>query len=486
MKNNNEQFENFIRDFDTIRMTQTEKNEIGKNLELFTRTYVPTPSPYYSYVSFFKKSLALALIAVLSFSASKPASAKALPGELLYNVKIIHEKIEAASIKTPEKKVTFEIKRTETRIREAVQLAETKKLDTPLQVKLAEDIKEHVQDIAEKIEEIKIENPEQALALNSELKTTLKVNSKALKEVTKKKRKKKSKKKNKVKVVETIKEEISDPIKPEISEAQDEIDTASKKTDDTLINLTSTEETLKDESNILEIDVFSAKTAEEDLDLIQNIEPEIESFADLILDSIEDDIEKTEVVSDNIEEEIIADEIIEPEAAELDIKPMIDIEIFEPENTNTESETIDIASSMEIDPAVEIETPIAEVNEGDIEIIEVSISEETKISVEENIRPDIEISSEVEIEIASLEHILIAEETLQILSDELSYKRDLQKIETIKNLIESKHLGQAFIAVQREITELSELKLQRNLISELGINVKIESVEENISAQTEE
>lgn len=181
---NNEQFDKFIRDFETIRMTTTEKNKIAQNLEAFAYSHVITPSPYLAYISYFKKSLAIALVAILFVSASKPASAKSLPGELLYPVKIIHERIVSASITEPEKKVVYEIKRTENRIQEAVHLANTNKLDSDTQKKIAVDIQKQVADVSEKIENVKQTNPESALSLNSDLKTTLKVNSEALKTVT--------------------------------------------------------------------------------------------------------------------------------------------------------------------------------------------------------------------------------------------------------------------------------------------------------------
>ena len=129
MNSNNEQFDKFIRDFNTIQMTAQEKNKMRKNLKLFVRKdTLLQKSPYFTYFSLFQKSLAFALVAILFVSASKPASSKALPGEILYSVKIIHEKIEAASIKKPENKVLFEIKQTEIRIQEAVQLAEALKI----------------------------------------------------------------------------------------------------------------------------------------------------------------------------------------------------------------------------------------------------------------------------------------------------------------------------------------------------------------------
>ncbi len=179
--NNNEQFDSFIRDFESIRMTPLEKKDMQKRLEIFTAQHPKTISPYFSYASLFKKTLAFALVLLLLVSASKQASAKALPGDFLYHIKIIHEDIEEASIREPSKKINFEIKRAEKRIQEAVELAKEKKLEPSTQKKIVHNIKEHVQDVNKKIQEIQKESPEKALVLNTQLKTTLKVNSELLK-----------------------------------------------------------------------------------------------------------------------------------------------------------------------------------------------------------------------------------------------------------------------------------------------------------------
>ncbi len=182
----NKQFDSFIRDFESIRMTQQEKDEMQKRLEIFTAQHQKNVSPYFPYASLFKKTLAFALVLLLLVSASKQASAKALPGDFLYHIKIIHEDIEEASIREPSKKINFEIKRAEKRIQEAVELAKEKKLKPTTQKKIVQNIKEHVQDVNKKIQEIQKKDPEKALLLNTELKTTLKVNSELLKKTIKK------------------------------------------------------------------------------------------------------------------------------------------------------------------------------------------------------------------------------------------------------------------------------------------------------------
>lgn len=453
MKNNNEQFENFIRDFEAIRMTNEEKNEIHENLDLFTRSYIPTPSPYMKHMLFFKKAMAVSLALLIAISISKPVSAKSLPGELLYNVKIIHEEIESSTIKEPEKKINFEIKRTETRIREAVVLAEEDKLDIKKQEKLAEDIKKHVRSISEKIDIIKEENPEKALTLNSNLKTTLKVNSKALEKVTEK---------------PEIEKEKTDDKKPEeeINElagetAEEEVEAEDTKEDE--IEIIETEEINKvTEDNSLE--ELATKEIEKDIDIKTKSN---NSFADIILNSIEKDIEKTEIVNTDIENEIIAEENTNKD----DVFPNIDdsaseksmqIDIIQTEEIVVED--IEIENIEQIDSTELIEEVIVE-TEGSI-ILDINLLngipniDNTKIKILDS---SIEISEDLRLEITSLENVLEAEERLKILLIELSQERNTEKIDIVVNLVEEKKLGQAYIEIQKEIEFLEEMKLSIEL-----------------------
>jgi hypothetical protein len=190
--NNNSQFEKFIRDLNAIKMSDSQKNKMRNNLESFALNYKlkPVQSPYHMALMF-RRPFAIAFIILIAIGSTKPVSASALPGEILYPVKIMYEDIEAATKNTSEKKASFKIEQTETRIQEAIKLADNEKLSPEKQDQLALHIKTYTAEIANEIQEIKKENPHKALELTADLKTTLKSNSNALKAVTTTKKKEK-------------------------------------------------------------------------------------------------------------------------------------------------------------------------------------------------------------------------------------------------------------------------------------------------------
>ena len=179
---NKDNIENLIHSLSSVKMTRKEKSLMQRQLLAFTYAQ-STPSPYQRYFVSIQKTFALALVLVLAIgSITKPASAGALPGDFLYAVKIMHEEIQAATINAPEKKVTNEIKRTETRIKEATLLAKDKGLDKEKKEKLAKDIKKHTDKVKEEIAEVKVKDPLKALELNNQFKVSMESNVKVLKD----------------------------------------------------------------------------------------------------------------------------------------------------------------------------------------------------------------------------------------------------------------------------------------------------------------
>lgn len=169
-----------------IKMSESEKDTMQKNLLAFTRSYQPSVvSPYAPLVFSFHRIFSIAVVAVLIVgSISQPASARALPGEFLYPVKIIHEEIKAVTKQSPEKKISYEIARAEMRIQEATELSSRNELNDAEQVIIAQNIQKHTDKAQETIQEIKDEDPQKALALNAQLKTSLEENVQKLKDVS--------------------------------------------------------------------------------------------------------------------------------------------------------------------------------------------------------------------------------------------------------------------------------------------------------------
>lgn len=304
--NNNNQFEKFIRDLNDIRMSNNQKNEMRNNLESFALNYeIKSVQSPYQWTMIFKRPIAIALVILLAMGSTKPASASALPGELLYPVKIIHEEIEAATKTTPEKKASFKIEQTEKRIQEAIKLADSEKLNPETQNQLAANIKTYTEDIAVEIKEIKEEDPQKALELTAELKTTIKSNSGALKKVTSSKKK-----------TQKIKKEVSQKIAKEkenpIEEPTETLMKTSSVSDIPAEDLV--EEVALEETNVThqEALIDSDLITEDDLELIESIQTE----------NIENDVETSIIAEDivlldNPTENAVSEEFSEISAQEI-------------------------------------------------------------------------------------------------------------------------------------------------------------------------
>ncbi|MCI5051086.1 MAG: DUF5667 domain-containing protein, partial [Candidatus Pacebacteria bacterium] len=185
---NNDNLEKFIADIESIKMTQYEKNEIRNELMSFAINYEMKQSPYAIASVYARRIIATAFIAIISIgSLSQYASSDALPGDTLYPVKIAHENLKVATTSGNTKKINYEITRTEKRIQEAAKLAQKDKLDEEKQQEIAKAIDEQTTRVKKQIESVKETDPESALKLNSELKSTIKANSEALRKLTTKK-----------------------------------------------------------------------------------------------------------------------------------------------------------------------------------------------------------------------------------------------------------------------------------------------------------
>ncbi len=156
-------------------MTETEKDKIAKNLDAFVQSHQKRVSPYHKYFPLVQSLVAIGIISIVSIPlVFNQKIKKTVPGEVFYPVKIIQEKVERASIQNTEKKVALAIKRTDARIKEAVQLNKEKSLTKEKQEQISVAIDKEISTIKDSLEKIKATDPEKALPLNSELAITLK------------------------------------------------------------------------------------------------------------------------------------------------------------------------------------------------------------------------------------------------------------------------------------------------------------------------
>ncbi len=105
---------------------------------------VPAPSPYFFFSYQFRMSMAGLLVFVLAGTGTVSAAQGALPGDLLYPVKVsINEKVEVALAPTPAAKVQVQVRLAERRVDEARELSVRGRLDKKTAETLTVDFDEH-------------------------------------------------------------------------------------------------------------------------------------------------------------------------------------------------------------------------------------------------------------------------------------------------------------------------------------------------------
>ena len=122
------------------------------------------PSPYSFFLTFMeyrhKIVVAAVLVAfVLTSGGTSFAAASALPGEALYSIKVnVNEEIQSFVAVSPDAKVKVEVKRTETRLKEAETLSKEGRLNEQTKAIIETHIEKHSESIKENIAELALEN----------------------------------------------------------------------------------------------------------------------------------------------------------------------------------------------------------------------------------------------------------------------------------------------------------------------------------------
>lgn len=369
MKHN--QLDNFIQKLESIKMTSFEKNTLREKLVAFSSTSAPVSSPYYNMMSIAKRSFALAFVVIFSIASfSNAASKNSLPGDIFYPVKIAHEEIALATTFGTSKKITYEIRRTEKRIQEATLLAQNSDIETPAeQISVVENIKKQTTKVKQHIENVKKSNPEEALLLNSELKSTVKINQAALRNVQS---------------ATTLTEEI-----PETVDIKSEtLSTISLPADDHELNNNSSSRTRE---------AVTLSFVEVTEDTPQS------SFVNSLLESLDEEVRSIEAFEDNVEEEILKDENSSVDAISKD--------------TNT--------SPLETSETEPRDTHASETIEEDVQSAEIINSEikslENIIEIKKSIKA-IKPNSEMHV------HTIINEEGNQVLFDETLLRKEVDEL----------------------------------------------------------
>lgn len=184
---NKDNIKNLIRSLRSIQMTSDEKTLLRKNL-MSSLGIESKMSTYYKKAFFLTKNgLVAAFVFVLALgSLTHSAAGKTLPGDDLYPIKIMYEELRSATTLNPEKKINYEIERTEKRMQEASKLVKENKLDEKKKEIVTSSIKKQAEKIKNKIKEVTDTDPTKALSLSEELSTTIANNIETLKKVSEK------------------------------------------------------------------------------------------------------------------------------------------------------------------------------------------------------------------------------------------------------------------------------------------------------------
>jgi hypothetical protein len=447
--NNNNNLEKFIEDIESIKMTQYEKNEMRQHLSSFAINYQPSNSPYSLAMLYAKYIFAASFIALLSLgSFSQFISYDALPGETLYPIKIGHENLRLATVSNDTQKITYQIKRTEKRIQEATRLAQEEKLDSETQKEIAEVIKLQTKKVKEQIEIVKKENPKSALALNSELKSTIKANSEVLREVTEKRR-----------------EEISPEIKNNGGDSRE-----ASKMKDVHLDVPIIEE------NITTLDTDTSLD-----DLIQTIDfleiptKKKVSTVTTLLDSLDAEVAEIEIFEDIVEQEIIEKEMLEMSLSKedeiIELPKEIVTKIKEPTDEQLNVEFIDVSTEP-----LRVENQNRETSQ---EIYKMNRQSEV-INYEIKALQDIlEIKKEIsKFKIAAINDIV---EDVSETNTELSiFNEEILRSEA-ESLIKEKKYKQALLKFQKILEFYRQESIEIKAKEDLGINRQ--ELTENESSQ---
>lgn len=137
------------------------------------------PFPAFRAISFFKLhhfqgALVVALLATVGTFGVSSAADSALPGDLLYPVKVnVNEEIKTVFLGSDADELRWQSERAELRLKEAGQLAVEGRLSTKNQETVAKLLAEHTDAVNEKVHAIEASNPALAVEVSSDLEASL-------------------------------------------------------------------------------------------------------------------------------------------------------------------------------------------------------------------------------------------------------------------------------------------------------------------------
>jgi len=180
--------DNIIRGTQDVHMTEDDRAAMRERLVAYME-YMPITRPtlgrrargsWVSFGAFFRAHhIAGALMIALLFTTStvgvsSAAAAAALPGDLLYPVKIhLNEGVRTVFMSSEEAKLTWERERAEKRLEEAGQLAAEGRFDAKAQEEVARRFAEHTEKVVEKVQRVEATDPVLAAEVSGEFEEAL-------------------------------------------------------------------------------------------------------------------------------------------------------------------------------------------------------------------------------------------------------------------------------------------------------------------------
>jgi len=407
---------------------------------------------------------AVLVIALTLGTGLAQASQGALPGEILYPVKITAEEVISATKTTSEDKVDWEIERTSRRMGEAVRLAVDKKLDKDKQELLANTIQGHAEKITVEVEKLEVSNPSEALGAHAKLKTSLEAHTEAL---------------------ETIKRDIKEEREPKIVEelSTEELDISQKD-----IPVTA-EEILQEEITLAEEAAMKEQALEE-------LEENINKIIEVASKEVKNAEKKKIVLEERLSQEKPKEKVSEKEnklAYIKELKKKIeDVEakiakfkkikaITQPITETTEVELPEIVEEeIIIDPEVpEVLTQPSDPSEPQVFIAEEVVVEKQELTDEEVLEEVLTVQdapiTEEEVLQENLSEATSAETELvpeQIVEE----KTEIEKMkEQAEVYIELQEYGKAVVILE----DLYQILLKQDITQEIEDMVEITELSEN-------
>ncbi len=163
-----------------LKLSPEEKFSMREKISHALHTSSAHPSPYMLKHAFrftqkfiFRSAVALLMVSMIGGAGIVGVSAQALPGDTLYTTKINIEDLRATLKTSPESKIAFDIKRTESRFKEVRQLVKDGAFDEVKKDIITKNIESHVISATEEVSKVAFSEPEHHKVITEQIKDQL-------------------------------------------------------------------------------------------------------------------------------------------------------------------------------------------------------------------------------------------------------------------------------------------------------------------------